>query len=595
MWDTPEITMSATRDPRQWPARTRVRVTACVLIAMAALAGGEYLARQHSATDRASAGEALQGTVSQLAQRLSLEMADRVRDVKALSELDGLRAMDAPDDIRATLENARRAMPVFAWFGLTDSSGTVVAATDDILVGKSIASRPVFQNGIKAVWVGDVHEAKLLASLVPHASDEPVKFVDVAAPVRGPDGQPQGVLALHLSWQWADLLRQSVLRPRGAPRPLQLMVVDARGELLLPPEKGVESTGLPASTVEALDGRWSVETWNDGREALTSVARSRASGDFPGFGWRVVARDVQAAASTSVQAARPLAYGIALGAGAAFALLVCWAAGHLVPAPPAGPRRPGDGTNHSTGLRHQRRSDSQPSGTGRARTFAPPRDGSSTIPAVLSAQRDALTGLWDRSMLAELLERLASPGIEDERNGDDPDETATTPSPAAASPEEYCLLSIDLDQFKVVNERYGHAAADQVLAQVGRRLRHVGREEDWVFRLEGDHFLVMLRCPEGEGATLARNIARRVLHELQRPMSYRTLTNLRVTASVGGAVWRPSLGPADDALARADEALQAARRSGPGLFRHHAGIMPTPTDPAASTETTTESASRLRA
>lgn len=588
MWDTPDLTMSATHDPRQWPARTRVRVTACVLIALAALVGGEYLARQQSAESRARAGEALQATVAQLAERLSLEMAARVRDVKALSELDGLRATDAPEGVRATLENARRAMPVFAWFGLTDRTGTVVAATDDILLGQSIASRPVFQNGLKALWVGDVHEAQLLASLVPHAADEPIKFVDVAAPVRGPDGQAQGVLALHLSWQWADLLRQSVLRPRGAPRSLQLMIVDARGELLLPPEKGVSTAGLPAATVDALDGRWSTETWNDGREALTSVARSRASGDFPGFGWRVVARDVQAAAGTTVQAARPRAYGLALGAGAAFALLVCWAAGHLVPGRSAGLRRAGDGHPTSTGLRHQRRTDGHAAGAGPARTLASARDGASTIPAVLSAQRDPLTGLWDRSMLAELLERLAAPGTD----VDAPDGTPAGPAAAGETPEEYCLLSIDLDQFKTVNDRYGRAAADQVLAQVGRRLRHVGREEDWVFRLEGDHFLVMLRCPEGEGATLARNVARRVLHELQRPMSYRTLSNLRVTASVGGAVWRPAGGSSNDALARAEEALQAARKSGPGLFRHHAGVSATPADPAESSDSP---ASRLRA
>lgn len=583
--------MSATHDPRQWPARTRVRVTACLLIAVAALAGGEYLARQQSAEARAIAGEALQSTVAQLAERLSLEMAARVRDVKALAELDGLRAMDAPEAIRATLENARRAMPVFAWFGLTDGTGTVIAATDDILVGRSIASRPVFQNGIKAAWVGDVHEAQLLASLVPHAADEPVKFVDVAAPVRGPDGQARGVLALHLSWQWADQLRQSVLRPRGAPRSLQLMIVDARGDLLLPPEKGVASTGLPASTVAALEGRWAAETWSDGREALTGVATSRPAGDFPGFGWRVVARDVQAATSTSVQATRPRAYGLALGAGAAFALLVCWAAGHLVPAGNTRPRRRGDGSTVPGGLRQQRRTDSQLSGIGPARTVVSPRDGSTTIPAVLSAQRDPLTGLWDRTMLAEVLERLAAPGTRGDEAGGHPDEPPL-PSP---SPEEYCLLSIDLDQFKAVNDRYGHAAADQVLAQAGRRLRHVGREEDWVFRLEGDHFLVMLRCPEGEGATLARNVARRVLHELQRPMSYRTLTNLRVTASVGGAVWRPSLGPADEALARADEALQAARRSGSGLFRQHAGMAPAPSGPRGSGDPTDPSASRLRA
>lgn len=568
--------MNALLDPRQWSRRTRVRVVACALVALAAAMAGEFMARRDAEAARSRAGDSLQFTVQQLAEQLSQEMAARVRDVKTLVELDSLRAVAAPADARAALEDARRNMPVFAWFGLVDLSGQVVAATDDILVGQSIAQRPVFQNGLKGLWVGDVHEAQLLAKLVPHPADEPVKFVDVASPVLGPDGQPRFVLALHLSWQWADLLRQSVLRPRNAPRSLQLMVVDATGELLLPPEKGVVETGLGDARLDALEGRWSVETWQDGRDALTSVAESRALGDFPGFGWRVVARDAKAAADTSVPSARPAAYAWAFGMGAAFALLLCWAAGHLVPTRPPRPPRSGGGWSPSGGPRTHRRSDAAVTHGGGPRASVVTRDAPpTTVPAVLSAQRDPLTGLWDRSFLAELTDRLSAP----------PDtEPSASPetAPSASAPllaDEYCLLSIDLDNFESVNERYGRAAADQVLAQVARRLRHVGREEDWVFRLEGDHFLVMLRCPAGEGTTLTRNVARRVLHELQRPMSYRTLSNLRVTASLGGAVWRPAAGPVEEALGRADVALQAAQRSGQGLFRQHAGEAAAPASP----------------
>jgi diguanylate cyclase (GGDEF)-like protein len=164
------------------------------------------------------------------------------------------------------------------------------------------------------------------------------------------------------------------------------------------------------------------------------------------------------------------------------------------------------------------------------------------------AHHDPLTGLLNRAYLATLTERL-------ERR--EPDAPAM----------EFCVLCLDLDDFKPINDRHGHAAGDQVLAQIGARLRHNAREQDFVFRLGGDEFMLLLSCPPGEGTALARSVAARVLADLRRPVSYLTLSGLRVGGSIGGAIWQPGSAPLADAMRCADEALYAAKRAGRDQFR----------------------------
>lgn len=530
--------------PGQTRARhLRVQVSACVclLVALAAAGVGEWLARSHAKAARTQAGVHLLRVADEMADRLSQEMAARTRDVQALADNGQLKTAADPAARRQVLETLQATLPQFSWIGVTDPDGNVVAATGGLLEGKSIASRPVFQNGRQGLWTGDVHEAVLLAKLVPHPPGEDIKFVDVATPLREPDGTLTGVLAAHLSWQWADQLRQTVLRPRGGGGSMQLMVVGAGGDVLLPPEKAPPGLSLPPARVAALSDAWSVETWSDGREALSAVAVSMPLGEFRGFGWQVVARDLSATAATAVATARPEAFAWALGLGALVALIALAAVARILPRGPGEPA-PASAPRMGEAVRPQRRTDHAPL-LSRPAPLAPaaPLD---------DARRDRLTGLGNTALLDEVLARL--------------------PAARDASPIEACLLAIDLERFDQVNARYGRPAGDEVLVQVARRLRQAAREGDNVFRLRDDDFLVVLTCPPGEGAGLARAVAARVLTELQRPLSYRTLSNLRINASVGGAVW-PVHGPsAAEALAHAHEALHAAKRSGPGVFRLYA-------------------------
>jgi two-component system cell cycle response regulator len=119
------------------------------------------------------------------------------------------------------------------------------------------------------------------------------------------------------------------------------------------------------------------------------------------------------------------------------------------------------------------------------------------------------------------------------------------------------IAIIDIDHFKAVNDEYGHAAGDQVLAGVTRSLREHLRAEDQLGRLGGEEFLALL--PDA-GATAAAVAAEKLRREIAgQEVSYERRV-LSVTISAGWATWGGET--PDDLLRRADAALYDAKRAG---------------------------------
>lgn len=122
------------------------------------------------------------------------------------------------------------------------------------------------------------------------------------------------------------------------------------------------------------------------------------------------------------------------------------------------------------------------------------------------------------------------------------------------------LLFLDLDKFKAVNDRLGHEAGDRLLHAVGARLTRCVRGEDTVSRLGGDEFVVVL--PEVAKREDAEATAEKILKALGEPITLAG-ERLEVTASVGVALSGPDARlSAGELLARADEAMYAAKKSG---------------------------------
>jgi diguanylate cyclase (GGDEF)-like protein len=121
-------------------------------------------------------------------------------------------------------------------------------------------------------------------------------------------------------------------------------------------------------------------------------------------------------------------------------------------------------------------------------------------------------------------------------------------------------LFVDIDDFKQINDRFGHRAGDEVLRRVGARLKTVLRDSDTVGRLSGDEF-VMLVDPAGLDAA-PELVAERMLDVLRQPIDLPApaLSPVAVTASIGIA--SGSSVSAEDLLADADLALYKAKAAG---------------------------------
>ncbi len=131
---------------------------------------------------------------------------------------------------------------------------------------------------------------------------------------------------------------------------------------------------------------------------------------------------------------------------------------------------------------------------------------------------------------------------------------------AAAGSLPSCLMFIDLDGFKPINDALGHAAGDAVLVAVGERITSVVRGSDFIARIGGDEFIVLLRdCELGDAHRLAEAVAAAVASIPIGP----TEQPHQLGASIG-LVALSADATADAVLAQADAACYAAKKAGRG-------------------------------
>ena len=156
---------------------------------------------------------------------------------------------------------------------------------------------------------------------------------------------------------------------------------------------------------------------------------------------------------------------------------------------------------------------------------------------------DSVTGLPNR---VALMDRLAQALVALERR-----------------PGRVGLMFIDLDDFKDVNDAFGHGIGDRVLAEVGRRLSEVARRVDTVARLGGDEFVLLLSHLHDSADV--RLICERVASAVRSPLSLDS-RDLQVTGSVGVVVTDDPLIDPDELMRRADVAMYGAKRAGRNRF-----------------------------
>jgi diguanylate cyclase len=120
------------------------------------------------------------------------------------------------------------------------------------------------------------------------------------------------------------------------------------------------------------------------------------------------------------------------------------------------------------------------------------------------------------------------------------------------------LVVVDLDHFKQVNDRYGHAAGDEVLREVARTLREAIRVTDTAARYGGDEFLLVLPATTLEGA----NELTKRIHAKLAAAVFEHASDLRVTLSFGAAEAHVEMADVEDWIQQADAALYRAKEAG---------------------------------
>jgi diguanylate cyclase (GGDEF)-like protein len=154
--------------------------------------------------------------------------------------------------------------------------------------------------------------------------------------------------------------------------------------------------------------------------------------------------------------------------------------------------------------------------------------------------RDALTGLYNRRYLEEVLEREVRR--------------------AARAAQSLGVLMIDLDHFKNFNDTYGHDAGDAVLRETGAFLTRGIRAEDFVCRFGGEEFVVILPTANLEAACARAERLRLKMKELTVLHQGRSMGML--TVSIGVAVFPEHGVSPKELMAAADAALYEAKRGG---------------------------------
>ncbi|VVN91285.1 EAL domain-containing protein [Pseudomonas fluorescens] len=166
------------------------------------------------------------------------------------------------------------------------------------------------------------------------------------------------------------------------------------------------------------------------------------------------------------------------------------------------------------------------------------------------SQHDALTGLANRTRMQEFLDGKlkAAPTLD----------------------EPLVMLSIDLDRFKPVNDLLGHAAGDQVLNEVSKRLGQCLRNDDLVARIGGDEFVLVLANMVSQDEV--ELLCKRLIDCIEQPFQVEE-HEIFISASIGIAMAPADATQADELLRYADIALYEAKDAGRNTWRFYAGDM----------------------
>ncbi|MGO4729536.1 sensor domain-containing diguanylate cyclase [Paenibacillus sp. 2KB_22] len=527
--------------------RTVLTVIFAVLSLLVTLTIGSIFSQKSFVAVETEIGHSLTGTASQASDKLDRFMSARAGELDLLGRMASLEDGFQPDEIQMLLDQLQDSFPSFSWVGFMNPKGKVLAATDGILLGENLSERPVYQEGIKGKFIGDVHNAVLLAKLLPNPTGEPLQFVDISFPLKDSKGHIQGVLAAHLSWEWAKEVEESVLAPlKREEKDIEFFIVSKKERtVLLGPKEWIgKPLVLPGiEEAERNKSSWSIEEWPDRKEYVTGFAYSQGHLDYPGLGWTVVIRQVKSTAFASVFDLMWFNVWAGLAVTVLFAL-IGWFVSRLISAPLVRLTRVANRLRAGEELE------------------IPENKGITEIEVLSRSLRDMLTSLTNKDSELVVMQNLAHY-----------DQLTSLPNRTAlevyleesleTESENHTLtfLYLDLDGFKRVNDTLGHQVGDVLLQKVAQRLCSLGQEKGITVRLGGDEFLIVLQSVGSHPREEASAYAETVIQSLNKPFIIE-YERIRIGCSIGGAEYPTNSNNPSEIIRMADEALYESKRAG---------------------------------
>lgn len=488
-------------------------------------------------------GQSLEGYSFQMADKLDFFMATRFTEVQLVANLPAFRNQDLQRE-QILIDELKSKFPTFSWIGLTDAKGKVIASSDGILKGESIAERPVFLNALKEPFIGDVHEAVLLAKLLPNPSGEPLQFVDISVPIFNENKEFLGVLATHLSWEWAEEVKQTLINTPNQEDEFDVFIVSKRdNSIILGPKsmlgKPIEEQVL--SDQKNSKDEWSITEWVDNKTYVMGSTLGDGHADYKGLGWTVIIRQPIDIAYEEINELKQFMWTIG-GIAILLFSMIGWVLADQIARPirniASAAREIGEGLRSEIPVIHGVKEVEELSISIRNMLQTITTTQSALTEMESLAHQDTLTGLPNRIALYEKMETTL-----------------------LMSDEKWLIFYMDLDGFKQVNDQYGHLAGDLVLQVVAERLTNFANDTQFVSRLGGDEFVFLTTSSQSDPIQEGQACMNEIIALICEPI---LLTNAKVKigCSIGAAIYPLDSNHPIEAMHLADEALYVSKQNG---------------------------------
>lgn len=532
----------------------------CLFVSFAIAFGAAYVGRQEAA--RLIGREMIQisDTTSDRMDRYFSSVYHRVH---SYTRFDGIRsaASTDPQKLRPTFDRLNSAFSDYSWLAFVSPEGLVLAASDGFREGEIVTEESWFLKGLQGPTVDDAPDFTALADALNKGADIAVPFVKFAFPVYNYDNKLAGVLVAAVHWREIEDIRKAMERSGD-----EVVVITRSGEVLFGSKELRER--YPSDRIAALrqqkHGIFIDETASE--QTLSGYAAMDGHRDFPGMGWGVITRRKTEVAF----AATHQMFWTIVGIGTLVAILGIFISGMIanrISRPINQLAKAADRIGRENGI----------SSLPRLRGSAEVIDLSASLRSLLlrigfverltqmteaKAAEEAKKFESDLEILRKLAETDPLTNLLNRRAFMD------TAADSMRYFQRYgrpiAMLVIDIDHFKLVNDRYGHAAGDAAIRRVGELVAQTLRETDKVARFGGEEFVVLLReVSEQEAHDLAERI-RLIIAEARTHFDGKEIA---ITISIGCSSITAHDRDIEELIERADRALYAAKAAGRNCIR----------------------------